>query len=152
MMKLSRTIKVLYIGVMSALFLSSCAELRILTYPADFTWIGKESLKTSMHGMANSVSTINSLLKNDMESKQRQTLVVAELNLIEDYALYLSGETEWTISDRESPRSNHLLLSDNMDEFIEVVELARLQAQAEPPVYYGAGRITGGCSSCHRIR
>lgn len=132
--------------------LSSCAEIRLLTYPADFTWIGKEHLKTTMHEMGNSVSNINDLLEQDTNTSFQQSLIVDELDLIESYAISLTGETQWSISDQDKPKTNHPQINDSLDEFIESIEKARWQAQATPPNYYGVGRITGGCSTCHRIR
>lgn len=102
--------------------------------------------------MANSVSELNALLESDLSAQIQQERIVQELDLIESYALSLSGESSWSITDSNELKSNHLLLSDNMEEFIGVVGKARLQAQAEPANYYGVGKITGSCSSCHRIR
>lgn len=138
--------------LIAGLLVSACAELRILTYPVDFTWIGKEHLKTAMHGMANSVSNINSALTTDIEPDSQQDLILEELDNIDLYAQSLSGETEWSSSDRNRLKSNHPLLADNLDRFIEIVGKARLQAQSVPANYYGVGKITGGCSSCHRLR
>ena len=132
--------------------LYSCAEIRLLTYPADFTWIGKEHLKTTMHEMANSVSRINELLEQETSTPLQQSLIVDELKLIETYAISITGETQWSISDRDRPKSNHPQISDSLNQFIESVAIARWQAQATPPNYYGVGKITGGCSTCHRIR
>lgn len=119
------------------LLLSSCAELRLLTYRADFTWIGKEHLKTTMHELGNSVGRINELLEEDASNTLQQSLIVEELDLIESYAISLSGESDWTISDQRPPKTNHMQLSDNIQQFIGSVEKARWQAQATPPNYYG---------------
>lgn len=105
-----------------------------------------------MHGMANSVSDLNTLLENDDDTESKQKLVLQALDNIDKYAQTLQGETTWSIAKQRNQKSNHTLLNNNMDEFINMVGKARLQAQADPANYYGAGKITGGCSSCHRIR
>ncbi len=137
---------------MTSLLMVSCAEIRLLTYPADFTWIGQEHLKTAMHEMANSVSMINNTLAVDSDSEAQQEIILQELDAIENYATSLSGETEWTISDRSRMRSNHTLLTDNLERFIEIVSVAKIQAQATPANYYGVGKITGGCLACHNLK
>ena len=147
-----RSVRTLSICLLTGLLLVSCAELRLLTYPVDFTWIGKEHLKTVMHEMANSVSKINSTLDNGISSTVQQDNIVDELDNLESLASSLSGETEWSISDRSHAKTNHTLLTDNLDRFIELVSIARLQAQATPANYYGVGKITGGCLSCHNLK
>lgn len=138
--------------LVATVLLSSCANIRVLTYPPDFTWIGKEQLKTSMHEMGNSVSRINALLEQDKTNSSVQLQIVEELDNLEAQATSLSKQTGWSITDLDRPASNHPLLDENLDEFIRLVDKARLQAQATPPSFYSVGKITGGCSSCHRIR
>lgn len=151
-MKFSSILKRLVVVSIALPLMSSCAEIRLLTYPSDFTWIGKEHLKTAMHEMANSVSTVNNLLTERDNTDNKQEEIVLALDRIESYAITLAGSSTWSMSDNDKLKSNHLLLSENMDSFIELVGIARVQAKFTPPNYYGAGKVIGGCSGCHKIR
>jgi hypothetical protein len=46
-------------------------------------------------------------------------------------------------------RAAHPLLEQNADEFLLDVRAARLAADQEPPNYYLAGVVSGGCVYCH---
>ncbi len=47
--------------------------------------------------------------------------------------------------------SSHPFLQDFMKEFVSDVEQARNTAALDPPSYYFAGRVAGGCVNCHRV-
>ena len=45
--------------------------------------------------------------------------------------------------------SRHRFLLSGMTDFLNDVERARMNAEANPPRYYLAGRVSGACTSCH---
>lgn len=45
----------------------------------------------------------------------------------------------------------HVFLRDDMENFLLTVRTARMGAEANPPRYYQAGRVSGACLNCHRI-
>ncbi len=46
---------------------------------------------------------------------------------------------------------HHVFLRDDMENFLLTVRTARMGAEANPPRYYQAGRVSGACLNCHRI-
>ncbi|MBT8492042.1 MAG: hypothetical protein KJO07_03190 [Deltaproteobacteria bacterium] len=46
-------------------------------------------------------------------------------------------------------RTKHPVLADSIDSFYDEVVKARKGAEAEPPNYYFAGKVSGACVYCH---
>jgi len=133
--------------------LSSCVQVRLLTYPSSFTWIGAEDVQNTMHAMASNMKKIDVLIADEKNPGSNQQAVVEVLSDIEYLAADLSVQTPGSDSgDKDLPATNHLLIDEHMDEFLESVYRAKVQAEATPPSYYGAGKLTGSCSACHRYR
>lgn len=82
-----------------------------------------------------------------------QVAIIAELSTIETQVISLSSSTFDRSDDGMSrPVTNHLLIDENIDDFIDQIMRARYLAEANPPNYYGIGRLTGTCNACHRMR
>ena len=47
--------------------------------------------------------------------------------------------------------STHDFLRSDMNVFLTTVGRARREAEANPPRYYAAGRVSGACVNCHRV-
>jgi len=145
-------ITTLLVIALATLFIGGCVQLRLLTYPPTFTWIGKEDVQSTMHIMANSLHNLNVLVTNETVHGSNQAAIIDELSNIEYEAALLSVRTPRPEESEQLPATNHLLIDEHMEEFLERVYLAKVQAEASPPSYYGVGKLTGTCSGCHRYR
>jgi hypothetical protein len=47
--------------------------------------------------------------------------------------------------------ANHPFMQDHMQDFVAKIDKARVAASFEQPRYYFAGKISGGCTSCHKV-
>lgn len=134
----------------TALLVSSCVQVRLLTYPAEFNWLDSTSVKGTMREMATGMRKLDHLID---QVAGGQEAILNELSTIEAQAISLSSSTTGLSEDGMSrPVTNHLLIDENIDDFIEQIMRARLLAEADPPNYYGIGRLTGTCNACHRMR
>jgi len=138
------------VAIAATLLLTGCVEIRQFTYPSSFTWIGKEEIETSMRSMANSMSEINRLVSEEKKHGNNRGDILIELDNIEYVAASLSIRTP--VGDSNLPATNHLLIDENMDTFLENVLRARMQAESNPANYYAVGQLTGSCAGCHRLR
>lgn len=148
--ELSRLLIVTTLSCLSLLTLAGCVQIRQLTYPNTFTWIGEEDVKTTMQSMATGMGKLNRLVVEETQLGSNLRDILIELDNIEFAAASLSIRTP--AGDPDLPATNHLLIDDHMDDFLESILRARLQAESTPPNYYGVGQLTGSCSGCHRLR
>lgn len=117
--------------------------IRSATYPPDFNYVTGQELQDSMDQLGYNLQRLDEVLA-PVESGQQvpQREVVSVLGDIERVATNLrAGDAG----------SNHPFLEDHMSDFAVLVGRARLDAMANPPNYYRAGEIVGGCVNCHRI-
>jgi len=136
-----------------AVLVSSCMQVRLLTYPSSFTWIETEDVQSTMHAMAKNMQMLDNLIADEQNAGSNQQAVVEVLSDIEYLAADLSVHTPSPDNQSEKiPATNHLLIDEHMDEFLESIYRAKIQAEATPPSYFGAGKLTGSCSACHRYR
>lgn len=138
------------------LLLTGCAKIRLLTYPSEFTYLDADTTKGVMHEMAISLSALDELVQqaaDTPDSDRYQPLILAQLQNIETLATSVSPNAGGkTLEGDDRPVTNHLLIDEHIDDFIGQIMKAKLQTQAEPPNYYGAGQLTGSCNACHRMR
>lgn len=143
-------------ALVATVLLAGCVKIRMLTYPSEFTYLDSDSVKGVMHEMAISLSRIDTLVRqsNDEPNPSRyQSDILAELQNVEMQATSLSSSTSGTTPDGQArPTTNHLLIDEHIDDFIEQIMHARMLAEDTPPNYYGVGQLTGSCSACHRTR
>jgi hypothetical protein len=139
--------------------LAGCAQIRRVTYPADFVWLDGRQVEGTMHSMANSMQRLQQLAEHDATevptggTTPRQAAVLDELSRLESLAISLSGSTaRQTPAGDPQPTTNHLLIDEHIDDFIEQILHARLLAESDPPNFYGIGQLTGNCNACHRLR
>ena len=135
-------------------------QIRLLTYPSEFVWLDQEDVKGTMHVMANRMNNLHSMIENnssytDEDQRNSNHLdILNELTMLEELAVSVSPQTNDDIlaDDQEISATNHLLLDENIDEFIGEVMKARMLAEDSPPNYFGVGKLIGNCNACHRQR
>ncbi len=146
----------LAIPLIATLLLAGCVKIRMLTYPAEFTYLDPGSVKGVMHEMALSLSRIDSLVQQSSDTTDAsrfQSDILNELETVETLASSLApGTTDETLDGKPRPVTNHLLIDEHIDDFIAQIMHARLLAESNPPNYYGAGQLTGSCNACHQVR
>ncbi len=128
------------------LTISGCADfagiVRKVTYPPDFKYVTGQELHSSMDQMAFQLQLLDQALMENNIGGAAQQQVLGSLRNIERIASNLqAGEAG----------SSHPFLQDFMQDFVADVEQARNTAALDPPSYYFAGRIAGGCVNCHRV-
>lgn len=142
--------------VLITLLLGGCVKVRLLTYPSEFTWIDRDSVKGVMHSMALRLDDVEQLVsdkKSGSDDPAIQTEVVNNLQAMEALAASLNaGSNNIAGDERSVPATNHLLIDEHINDFMNQIMRARLMAESEPPNYYGAGRLVGSCNACHQLR
>ena len=85
---------------------------------------------------------LDQALKQDSSEKAaQQQVVVGTLGKIQKIGVGLqAGDAGAT----------HPFLQDMMVDFVDNIRRARTAASLEPPKYYLAGRVSGGCINCHK--
>jgi len=129
--------------------ISGCADgeltamIRKVTYPPDFKYVTGAELRSNMNKMAYQVQLLDSaLIANEATPESQQKKVLDALKKIEKISSSLQAG---------DAGSTHPFLQDYMPYFVSGVSLARHNASLNPPDYYLAGRITGGCVNCHKV-
>ena len=96
----------------------------------------------------------NSSYTDEDQRNSNHLDILNELTMLEELAVSVSPQTNDDIlaDDQEISATNHLLLDENIDEFIGEVMKARMLAEDSPPNYFGVGKLIGNCNACHRQR
>lgn len=129
---------------MIGLLLASCSAVRKVTYPPDFVYIEQSEIKNAMSRLSVDVWRINDILdSSETVLPHERERIISILGDIEGVTRKLGSGTVQT---------NHPFIDANIDSFRRDVELALKEAKGEPPDYYGAGRLSGRCLACHRLR
>jgi ABC-type oligopeptide transport system substrate-binding subunit len=134
-------------------------SLRKVTYPPDFNYVSPSELRTNMAELAAEMQTLDLALVETLkqsshsehtpesgqnkadEQSQRQQVLAALRNMEKIVSRLQAGEAG----------SSHPFLQDFMRDFANDVGRARIAASLDPPLYYFAGRVSGGCVNCHRV-
>ena len=117
-------------------------EFPAVANPPPFDYIDGEELRSGMHELAFQLQQLDMTLMTayiDQPSFQRD--IVDKIRNIERIGGHIA-ETDLSV--------RHPFLLDDMDRFLEDVRRARMDAERSVPRYYMAGRISGGCVTCHR--
>jgi|GEM_PF-1674796 len=146
--------------LLPVLLLGACEQIRLLTYPADFVWLDERGVHDIMYRMADSMIRLDELIGQDGESAQldadererQRTAVDEELSALDEIATALAAGVSTEADGKSLPRTNHLLIDEHIDDFIDDVARARRFVAEQPPNYYAAGRLGGSCTGCHRWR
>jgi hypothetical protein len=135
------------VSVVVLMMLSGCADtaalIRQATYPPDFNYVSGEELRSSMEQLGYQLQRLDmALVPAEAGQPVERGEVLDVLSNIERIGANLrAGEGG----------SNHPFLEDHMSNFVVEVGRARIAALMTPPSYYLAGRVAGGCVSCHRV-
>ena len=129
-----------------AVLLTSCgnmtASVRDEIYPTDFNVDDGEALSSRMRQLGYELQQLDLALASDYDGRTDvQQTVVSSLRQVERIAGLVRAA--------DIP-ANHPFLEEDMTEFLANVREARSAAADNPPRYYMAGRISGGCVNCHR--
>ncbi|MFT6304465.1 MAG: hypothetical protein ACI9XK_001677 [Granulosicoccus sp.] len=143
-----------------AVVLVGCGQIRLLTYPGEFVWLEDEYVKGTMQKMATHMANLQSLIEVpniSLDDNNRDSIhqeIVNEMELLEEFAISISPKSSGTsVSEySEFPATNHLLIDQNIDDFISEIMKARTLADLAPPNYSGIGQLVGNCNACHRQR
>lgn len=126
------------------IILSSCAQIRKVTYPSDFVYLDDSQVKTSMLRISLAMRNIDNLLLREPDiSVEKQRRILESLNTIDAITDTLS------VAERDT---NHLLIERYMQEFKQNINNAIYSAKAEPPNFYAAAQLSANCIGCHRYR
>lgn len=129
------------------LALVACSDfagtVRQVTYPPGFTYVSREELDSRMHELGYELQQLDRALgpERDAIAEQQQQVIDILRNIAR-----IAGSIE-----ASEPGSNHPFLQNDMATFLATVRQARLAATSNPPRYYGAGRVSGSCTNCHRL-
>lgn len=128
----------------AGVLLAGCAEVRKVTYPADFVYLGPKQVRGQMALMSLYMREIDEILADNLVvNSEQQEQIIKLLNKI-DASTDLLGAGSVTTS--------HLLIDEHIDEFKADVQLALRDASSDPPNYYALGRLAGSCTACHQNR
>ena len=123
---------------------NTAALVRRVTYPPDFKYVSGQQLRSRMDQLAFQLQLLDQALATESNTGQQvqQQEVLSILGNIERIGASLqAGEAG----------SNHPFLQDHMSNFVVDVSQAGIAASLEPPSFYLAGRIAGGCVNCHNV-
>ena len=118
------------------------AAVRKVTYPPDFKYVTAQELRSNMEQLALQMQLLDFALKPENSDKTaQQQQVLDSLGKIQKIGVGLqAGDAGAT----------HPFLQDMMRNFVDDIRRARTAASMEPPKYYLAGRVSGGCINCHK--
>lgn len=148
--------KVIVVVAIVASVLVGCSSqfassVRKVTYPPDFKYTDQSDLRSDMHQLAIQMAILDKALVNPLDQTQTQTQTEPELQREQVLnALRNMGKIASRLHAGETG-ANHPFMDDFMQGFISEIDKARTAASLQPPRYYFAGKISGGCASCHKI-
>jgi hypothetical protein len=127
---------------------SQLAEsMRKYTYPPGFKYIQPSELRSDMAKLAQQMLLLDEALVTPHEKTQegaegqRQQVLLVLKNMESTASTLIEGETG----------GNHPFIQEHMQEFIAKVDKARAAASLQEPSYYYAGKVSGGCTNCHKV-
>lgn len=130
--------------VFIAVMLNGCAQIRKITYPDDFVYLDESLVQTAMLRMSIAIRGIDQIMI------QGEPLNLVDGQRIRQHLSTIDGITDTLgAGDRVT---NHLLIDEHIDEFKGEVRQAIRNANATPPSFYAAGRLSSNCAGCHRYR
>ena len=142
---MKRSISNAVLAVALALGLASCntgdAGFPPIGNPPPFDYADGEELRSRMHQLAFELQQLDlAMVAEDYRDTVFQGQIVNHLENIERLGgLLRQGDLA----------ARHRFLLNGMSEFLRNVERARMNAEANPPRYYLAGRVSGSCVNCH---
>lgn len=139
----SRFYKWCAVGCCAALA-AGCAMVRQVTYPPDFVYLDRSEITGAMSQLSADIWRIEDILSSsETVLPYEREKIITILSDMDGVADKLGAGTVNT---------NHPFIDQNIDSFQRDVELALEDVKNEPPSYYRAGRLSGRCLACHRLR
>jgi hypothetical protein len=143
------SIVVLLMGSLTTVGCSSqfAKSMRKLTYPPGFKYTQPAELRSDMAKLAQQMLLLDEVLINpykqtqDGEEGQRKQVLQVLQNMGRIASTIMEGETG----------GNHPFIQEHMQDFVAVVDQARSAASLQEPNYYFAGKVSGGCTNCHKV-
>jgi len=130
--------------VICAALTTGCAAIRQVTYPPDFTYLDRSQISGAMTRLSSDIWRIEDILaSSETVLPYEREEIISILSNMEGVADELGAGTVET---------NHPFIDQHIDPFRRDVELALEAVKNEPPSYYRAGRLSGRCLACHRLR
>lgn len=141
---LKRTYSITLLALITAVSIASCAQIRKLTYPPDFTYLEEKEVDNLMQKMSEGIVRLDQLvIEASTSDTAQQRKIVDELTSLEGIANRLSGGHMQT---------NRIVINDHIEQFISDLGTAKMFASTSPPNYYKAKEITNSCEQCHQFR
>jgi len=133
-----------YVIGICAFLAVGCAAVRKVTYPPDFVYMDRSDVTNAMSNLSVNIWRIDDILANsETVLPYEREEIISILNDMSGIADKLGAGTVET---------NHPFIDQNIDAFKHDVDLALAEVKQEPPAYYRAGRLSGRCLACHRLR
>jgi hypothetical protein len=147
--------KMILILAPCVLVLASCssqfaASMRKVTYPPDFAYIEQGKLRSDMGRLAQQMRLLDQALI-EQNSLHDQTSVDAERQRQKVLATLRNMGRIATELKAGNTGANHPFMQDHMQDFVAKVDKAKVAASLEQPRYFFAGKISGGCTNCHKV-
>jgi hypothetical protein len=144
--------KLIFLALTCATVLVGCssqfaASMRKVTYAPDFKYTEQSVLRSDMDQLAQQMSLLElALIKpygetpEEIEAQREQVLLA--LKNMSAIASKLRGG---------NAGANHPFMETYMQDFISRIDKARTAASLQEPRYFFAGKVSGGCTSCHKV-
>lgn len=139
-----KLVKQICIAAVCTALVAGCQVIRKVTYPPDFVYLAPSDIKGSMKQLSADIWRIDDILSTS------ETVLPYEREKIVD--ILKNMKTTTTKLGAGSVQTNHPFIDQNIDSFNQDVQLALKDVEQEPPSYYRAGRLSGRCLACHRLR
>ncbi|WP_395343224.1 hypothetical protein PN836_002920 [Ningiella sp. W23] len=147
-----KQLTILIIIAICLLILVACSNdvaksLRKVTYPPDFTYTEPAQVRSNMDELALQMRLLDQALvppqdDDELAMERQRNEVLTSLKEMSKIATELSAG---------NGGSNHPYMQDYLRDFAKKVDRAKVNASFAQPNYYFAGKVSGGCTNCHRV-
>jgi len=136
-------LRLVLIALLCVTVVFGCAQIRKVTYPADYVYLDQKQLRSKMALLSLYLRQLDEvMLDNSIVSGDQQQRILDLLNKVNDLTAELGGGVT----------TNHLVIDEHIDQFKVDVNSAIRDARADPPNYFALGRLSGSCAGCHQYR
>lgn len=136
-----RLLVLLLAGVTLAGCSAAAQEVREHTYPPDLRYLSRGEVESAMWKLSGEVYALDQALRapGPIDPAARAE-ILGHLRALDEAAASLDGGIH---------KSNRPEIDAHLEDFRKNVALARAAAEADPPNYFLAGSVVGGCMYCH---
>ncbi len=147
--------KIMLIVAPCILLIAGCssqfaASMRKVTYPPDFDYVEQAKLRSDMGRLAQQMRLLDQALIKQYDQDDHPTVDAESQRQKVLSALQSMGTIASKLKAGDAG-ANHPFMQDYMQDFVAKIDKARVAASFEQPRYYFAGKISGGCTSCHKV-